>query len=331
MSKSKSMACFFCLLFLWYVADPVPACQCSWEGPFLKASCRSPLVVYARIVQFSEKTRDTSPFMDIDVIEPFSGGMTDKRLRVWGDPGMLCRADLRQFPVDSEWILALDGPGSKPAMSPGHALSLCGQYWLGLAGDKVIGLIDDAAENIGPQEMPLQEFRKRFHGKSCRDSIRFSGEISTGASFLRYFGNRFTFHLKPIPAGWMLSITDERGTEDISRFTPPWHFVPNPRELEGWHFRNADNTGPNEAGEKNVNAPGNVREFFFSPEVGRTIGGPAATDHPTEEEMERIRQYGTGILTILDYRLTNLEPNQQARFEWMRFQVEMTWPQKEGS
>jgi hypothetical protein len=165
-----------------------------------------------------------------------------------------------------------------------------------------------------------------YQSVACRDSIRFTGEISAGTPFLRYFGNGFAFHLKPMPQGWMLSITDERGTEDISRFTPPWHFTPNPRDIEGWHFRNADNTGPNEAGDKNVNAPGNVREFLFSPEVGRTIGGPEATSYPTNEEMKRIEQYGKGVLTILDSRLGNLLPNQQARFEWMRFQVEMTWP-----
>ena len=50
--------------------------------------------------------------------------------------------------------------------------------------------------------------------------------------------------------------------------TPPWHFVPNAREIEGWHFRNGDNTAPNDA---SVNALQELREFIFSPAVGRGI------------------------------------------------------------
>ena len=37
-----------------------------------------------------------------------------------------------------------------------------------------------------------------------------------------------------------------RETENLSSLTPPFHFAPNPRQIEGWHFRNADNTGPND-------------------------------------------------------------------------------------
>ena len=58
-----------------------------------------------------------------------------------------------------------------------------------------------------------------------------------------------------------------RAATKISRgLTPPWHLVPNPRYVEGWHFRNASNTGPNDG---SVNAPQETREFIFSPEVGR--------------------------------------------------------------
>ena len=37
----------------------------------------------------------------------------------------------------------------------------------------------------------------------------------------------------------------------------------NHKYIVGWHFRNFDNSGPNEVGPKNVNAPGKVREFYF--------------------------------------------------------------------
>jgi len=147
------------------------------------------------------------------------------------------------------------------------------------------------------------------------------GEVKMGETFEKPFGPGFYFRLVPDPCGWLITLRDERRSEDLSRLTPPFHFVPNPREIEGWHFRNADNSGPNEPGEKNVNAPGLIREFIFSPEVGRTIHYP-----PKPEEIEKIKHFGRGELRILDYKLGDLVPGKRARFEWMRFEVDLSWP-----
>jgi hypothetical protein len=124
----------------------------------------------------------------------------------------------------------------------------------------------------------------------------------------------------------MIVIRDSRATEDISRLTPPFHFTPHPRDNEGWHFRNQDNPGPNEPGEKNVNAPGLVREFIFSPAVGKTLAGPEVKTSPTAEEIEQVKRFGRGKLTILDYRLTDPDPGEKAGFEWLRFEAELSWP-----
>jgi hypothetical protein len=158
-----------------------------------------------------------------------------------------------------------------------------------------------------------------------RIHAKIRGEVKRGEAFEYAFGPRFYFRLEPDPHGWLIVIRDERGNEDLSRLTPPFHFVPNPREIEGWHFRNADNTGPNESGEKNVNAPGLVREFIFSPEVGRTIDYP-----PKPEEIEKIKHFGRGELRILDYKLGDLVSGKRARFEWMRFDVDLSWPAEKG-
>lgn len=139
-----------------------------------------------------------------------------------------------------------------------------------------------------------------------------------------YFGSDLLFSLEPDPHGWNIMVKEAGDSEDLSRLTPPFHGI-NPRQIYGWHFRNADNTGPNEPGPKSVNAPGRVREFIFSPAVGRSTIGPGATQPPTPEEVEKIRAYGRGKLEILDYGLDNLIPNKQAKFAWMRFKVELAW------
>lgn len=161
---------------------------------------------------------------------------------------------------------------------------------------------------------------------TSRDRTILTGEASAGNLFERPFGPGFSFRLEPRPFGWAIVIHDAAAADDLARLTPPFHFVPNPRDIEGWHFRNADNTGPNEPGEKNVNAPGAVREFIFSPDVGKTIAGPDATGPVTEEDVERVRQFGRGTLTILNFRLADAEPGKTARFEWIRFRVELSWP-----
>ena len=109
----------------------------------------------------------------------------------------------------------------------------------------------------------------------------------------------------------------------IVSLTPPWHFVPNPREIEGWHFRNAANTGPNDG---SVNAPRTVRGFIFSPEVGRTIEYNGS--NTTEEEVARVEAFGQGTLTILDYDLSPPAPGERARFERLKFVVCLSWPKK---
>lgn len=161
---------------------------------------------------------------------------------------------------------------------------------------------------------------------SGRARVEFSGEVSAGQSLEYKFGSGFRFQLKPHQSGWAIVIRDEREDENITRLTPPLHFLANPCDIAGWHFRNEDNTGPNEAGKKNINAPGEVREFIFSPEVGRTIQGPQANKAPTEAEIDQIKNFGRGKLTILDYRLADLEPGKKASFTWIRFVVKLSWP-----
>lgn len=152
-------------------------------------------------------------------------------------------------------------------------------------------------------------------------TIAFTGEVARGETYVRALGGGLEFRLAPEEFGWIVEVRDPaRPDENLARLTPPWHFVPNPRYLEGWHFRNADNTGPNEG---SVNAPQHERDFIFSPAVGLTVGGADDPWPPTEAQMAAVRAAGRGTLTIRDKRLGNLEPGARAHFEWMRFDVEI--------
>jgi hypothetical protein len=86
---------------------------------------------------------------------------------------------------------------------------------------------------------------------SCHPgTYQFSGTVLQGETFSRPFGG-FAFNLVPTEFGWRIDIT-EGERHYLANMTGPAHFVPNAIEIEGWHFRNSSNTGPN-TGE--INAP----------------------------------------------------------------------------
>jgi hypothetical protein len=151
-----------------------------------------------------------------------------------------------------------------------------------------------------------------------------AGEIIGGAAFNSSTSSGWILRLTPTSdgLGWFLSVSVKgREAEDLSRLTPPWHFVPNAREIEGWHFRNAANTGPNDG---SVNAPQWLREFIFSPQVGRSIqyNGSATS----EQDVSRVRSFGRGWLFIEQYRLTAPRQGERAGFESLKFTACLTWP-----
>jgi len=150
-------------------------------------------------------------------------------------------------------------------------------------------------------------------------SAAFEGEVTRGARFERDLWDGLRFELEPIGLGWEIAVRDTaRPEENLARLTPPFHFVPNPRVIEGWHFRNKANTGPNRG---DVNAPGTARDFIFSRQVGKSIQGPDADRVVTEEEVERVKNEGRGVLTIESMKIGAAGPGERAGMESMRFTV----------
>jgi hypothetical protein len=152
------------------------------------------------------------------------------------------------------------------------------------------------------------------------DSVR--GEVTKGNSVEAPTSGGWILRLRPVDGGWTLEIGQAgRNDEDLSRLTPPWHFVPNPRDIMGSHFRNAENSGPNDG---SVNAPGEVREFIFSPEVGRGIeyNGSATT----EADVAKVERFGRGWFRLEEFRLTAPRRGERASFEWLKFSACLSWP-----
>lgn len=288
------------------------ACSCAWKGPFLQVAGEAPLVVRGRVLRHRP---GPVPMMDVLVLETLAGDLLDSGLAIQMDDGAMCRPPLALFPVGSEWVLALNGPGAKPGA--GLALSVCGEYWLRVEGGEAVGSLD------GPKgqsrRMDLQELRERLRYPAFRAVFR--GRAVAGQRFRQAFGGRFELLLEPAPDGWELVVREAGREEDLARLTPPLHAVPNPREIEAWHFRAGLPAGcPRPYGD--APPPPRSREFIFSPEVGRSLQGPGAARAVTPAEVEAAAAFGRGTLRILEAVLET-GPGGCPRLAALAFEVEV--------
>ena len=153
-----------------------------------------------------------------------------------------------------------------------------------------------------------------------RLSATLEGRVAVGEDSALPFGPGFVLALEPINHGWEIAVTHAAYAGNLARLTPPFHFVPNPRFIEGWHFRDASNLGPNDG---SVNAPQSIRDFIFSPEVDGMIAGGR---QPTASDIEQVRQFGRGRLEILDFELTRPTSGIRASMVQMQYRVCLSWP-----
>jgi hypothetical protein len=154
----------------------------------------------------------------------------------------------------------------------------------------------------------------------------FEGEVYGAHGLERRLSDRLVFALTPAEHGWKLEVRDAQGW-DLALITPPLATAEvNPRMIAGWHFRNADNTGPN-TGE--INAPQAVRAFVFGPEALAELQGdaPAPALDPAAAAGPR---YGRGELQILDHGLADLAPGHEARMVYMKFSACLEWSPAPG-
>lgn len=201
-----------------------------------------------------------------------------------------------------------------------------------------------AFEQKGIDAEGLAVYRDRRTGIHLVDAqdaarVRFSGSVARGERYAQEISKVLRFELRPGGSGWTVELRDpRREDEELSHLvTPPYHGI-NDRYVEGFHFRNSDNTGPNAPGPKNVNAPGRRREFLFALDGedylvardtldrilydGNYPPGEADRAWKRREAME----LGEGRLEIRTLELGNLVAGESASIESMSFDVELRIP-----
>ncbi len=165
--------------------------------------------------------------------------------------------------------------------------------------------------------------------------LRFRGTVSRGQLFEQEISPDLVFRLKPLVHGWEIEIGHKTESENFSAVVTPPYYGMNARYVEGWHFRNRDNSGPNEPGEKLVNAPQEKRRFYFVlNEIDYQIAYNAlntrllSSDEEKEQALEKRKglEPREGMLTITHLELDNLIVGGKAWIDYMEFEVELNLP-----
>ena len=167
-------------------------------------------------------------------------------------------------------------------------------------------------------------------------ATKFSGSVARGESFAQALPGGLELQLRPAERGWRIWVSDPgRPIRDYAAIaTPPFH-GPNALVIEGWHFRNDDNSGPNEPGPKNLNPPQRGRGFFFVPTEADYFAAQAALAvalwpagrseaevQAAGEDIQRIEK-AEAILHVEKLELGNLILGKRAWIERMSFTVEL--------
>lgn len=288
------------------------ACSCVWKGAFLTAAQDAPLVVIGKILRHHP---GKSPTMDVLVLETLKGGILDSGMTIRMGDGMYCRPAIDVFPIGTTWILAINGLGAKPGS--GWAISHCGEYWLKVENDDVVGSIDGDMKQS--KRMPMGEFKNRFIYPKFSDKL--SGKVEAEKLFRCAFGSQFEFILDPMPEGWQIVVKEFGRDENLARLTPPFHFVPNPRDIEGWQFLENPSACVNRPYHADA-GPVNPRQFIFSPEVGKSIAGPYSRKALADENIDAVKKFGRGEMDIKKYKLI---PGKDGcpKIEWLEFSIHL--------
>lgn len=174
---------FFCLLGLLLLARSGQsfACSCIWQGNFSEVDKAGATIVLGKVLSHKGNS------MDLDVGEVLQGKLYREEIRIWGDNGSLCRADLEGFPDGSEWLLVLDPINdvpengfnpSTPNISFGRvgdfSLKRCGVYWLEHRKGYLRGNLDDAKRwlYLDKKKTPVSlELIRRFIAGQIDESV----------------------------------------------------------------------------------------------------------------------------------------------------------------
>ena len=106
----------FVLLFIFLTSIKSFACSCECEGDcsFSQISKGSEFVALVKVIEYSDfLEKEINDYdgkmplsMTVEVIDKYLGSEKRKRIKVWGDNGMLCRPYIANFEIGKYYLIA---------------------------------------------------------------------------------------------------------------------------------------------------------------------------------------------------------------------------------
>ncbi len=133
------------------------------DRSFVQSAKQSQLAVRGKVIkyQWSKDDREQKGrlrAMIVEVKEVLKGVTKLAKVTVWGDNGMQTRPYVTQFPIGTEWVLALSK--DRWTQKGELAISVCGEYWLQVKGNNVVGKVTDGKIKAKLQVISLPNLRK---------------------------------------------------------------------------------------------------------------------------------------------------------------------------
>jgi hypothetical protein len=164
-------------------------------------------------------------------------------------------------------------------------------------------------------------------------TIRVHGEVHRAEKFEEEIGRGLVFRLAPSEFGWDIEVGPKDSTDNyMDCVNEPLHGI-TPFQIEGWLFRNDDNTAPRKPSEMLTPGIGEKREFQFvltAADEAKSCADLEKMEHSWDENaaepMTASRLFGVlaggdGSVTITHMTLGNLKPGAQAWIESMQFEA----------
>jgi len=163
--------------------------------------------------------------------------------------------------------------------------------------------------------------------------IRLHGEVHRSEKFEKEIGRGLVFRLAPSEFGWDIEVGPKDSTDNyMDCVNEPLHGI-TPFQIEGWLFRNDDNTAQRKPSEMLTPGIGEKREFqfvFTAADEAKSCADLEKMEHNWDEKatepMPASRLFGAlaggdGSVTITHMTLGNLKPGAQAWIESMQFEA----------
>ena len=143
-----------------------------------------------------------------------------------------------------------------------------------------------------------------------RTELEFTGRVRAGDAYSCKFISGFTFRLEPEADGWLIAIEQDKGNENLARFTPLVAGQSTLLIAAADLLREETKRGTQ--GESEYEE----RKFYFSPAVGRSV-----KKKPTEGELAEILATGRGLFRITSVEMTNNQHSERQSLVAMSFAV----------